>query len=1075
MMALRTADGVHIGMAHQVGGLFVLDALPSVASAQAATSTTTLSTWHNRLGHLHLAAIQAMATKGIVDGLKFVRSSGDDEKCVGCLEGKMARKPFPPSTKPNASEPLKLVHTELCGPITPALKGGAHYVLTLIDDVTRMCWIRLLKHKDATSNAIKQWVADVEKESGFKVKRFCSDGGGEYTSWELGDWLKGCGTAHEFSTMYTPQQNGAAERLNRTLMESARSLLSHAHAEKHWWGEAVTLATWIRNRCVTKALPNKTPLEAWSGTKPDVTDLRTFGCTCYNHVPDVTRTKLEAKARVAMYLGPSADHKAWRVWDLEHGKLVVSRDVVFYEDTFSSKSMNVPSVIIVPPPLDVADKADEADEVPTGSPPSTNEGENGSGAVGYDGYSLVAGGDEGGGDAMCLEAYTDTPSTYQGAMSSAEAAEWECELQEEYDSLMANDVYELVPMPPGAYLVGSHWVFKKKLGPNGEVERYKARLVTQGYTQKEGLHYNETFAPVAKSATLRTLLALAGALDLEVEQLDVKTAFLYGRLKEEVYMKQPPGFDDDSGRVCKLKRTIYGLKQSPRAWYTRIVEHLLSLGFVRSECDHALYVLNKDEKKIVLLLYVDDLLLVSDSKTLVADMKTKLAAEFSMRDLGAVSHCLWMHIDRDRGNKTLALHQHKYLESVVDRFGMIEGQPTPTPMEAGFHPLAVSDENPMDPESAKAFHSVVGSCMYAAVSTRPDLSFPVGVLGRVVSNPMVEHVRASRRLLRYIKGTTRMGLHYEKEPVVLQGYTDADWAGDPSTRQSTSGYIFTLVGGAISWQSKRQNLIALSSTEAEYVALTRGGTEAVWLRRLLAELGHQQEGPTPIYVDNQGAIGLAKNSVLHGRTKHIQIRHQFIRKLVEDNEVELRYIKTKSQPAGFLTKPLHRDPLHACCARVLQRFGFQYSSQHPTPMPTGHSLSAPPSDESVEQSGPYPELVGCLMTLRRSGDSAFVTGLYLQSWLWFCLDGAMAAQELHWLAYLLTNLGERPRSPPVLYVDNKAMLARELQQRGQLRLSYVASRTNTTDVFTKALWSGDQQRFCTALGLLPTLPHLLVA
>ncbi|CAI7885746.1 unnamed protein product [Closterium sp. NIES-54] len=422
------------------------------------------------------------------------------------------------------------------------------------------------------------------------------------------------------------------------------------------------------------------------------------------------------------------------------------------------------------------------------------------------------------------------------------------------------------------------------------------------------------FAPVAKSSTLRTILALAGALDLEVEQLDVKTAFLYGRLKEEVYMKQPPRFDDNSDRVCKLKKTIYGVNQSPRASYTRTDEHLLSLGFVRSKCDHALYVLNKDEKKLVLLLYVDDLLLVSDCKTLVADVKEKLAAEFSMHDLGAVSHYLGMHIDRDLGNKTLNLHQHKYLESVVDRFGMIERKPTPTPMEAGFHPLAMSNENPMDPESARNFHSV--SCMYAAVSTQPDLSFPVGVLGRVVSSPMVEHVRASRRLLRYIKGTTRMGLHYEKGPVVLQGYTDADWAGDPSTRQRTSGYVFTLVGGAISWQSKRQNLIALSSTETEYVALTRGGTEAVWLRRLLVELGHKQEGPTPIYVDNQAAIGLAKNSVLHGRTKHIQICHHFIRKLVEVNEVELRSIKTNMQPPDFLTKPLPRDALHACCARV---------------------------------------------------------------------------------------------------------------------------------------------------------------
>ncbi|CAI7884929.1 unnamed protein product [Closterium sp. NIES-53] len=248
-MALSTADGVHIGTARQAGGLFMLDALPSVATAQAATLTTTLSTWHNRYGHLNHAAIQAMATKGVVDGLEFLRSSGDDEKCVGCLEGKMARKPFPPSTKPNATEPLKLIHTDLCGPITPASKGGARYVLTLLDDATRMCWIRLLKSKDATSTAIKKWVADVETESGFKVKRFRSDGGGEYTAQELGDWLEGRGIAHEFSTPYTPQQNGAAERLNRTLMESARSLLSAAQAvaepvRGQRLGTTVALAEW---------------------------------------------------------------------------------------------------------------------------------------------------------------------------------------------------------------------------------------------------------------------------------------------------------------------------------------------------------------------------------------------------------------------------------------------------------------------------------------------------------------------------------------------------------------------------------------------------------------------------------------------------------------------------------------------------------------------------------------------------------------------------------------------------------------------------------------------------------------
>jgi hypothetical protein len=206
--------------------------------------------------------------------------------------------------------------------------------------------------------------------------------------------------------------------------------------------------------------------------------------------------------------------------------------------------------------------------------------------------------------------------------------------------------------------------------------------------------------------------------------------------------------------------------------------------------------------------------------------------------------------------------------------------------------------------------------MYAAVSTRPDISYVTGLLGRAVANPSVEHIQASRRVLRYLRGTPKVGLHYFKGPVVLYGYTDADWAGDPEARRSTSGYVFKLLGGAISWQSKKQSMTALSSTEAEYVALTSGSTEAVWLRRLLAELGQPQEGPTRIFVDNQSAINLAKNSVLHGRTKHIQIRHHFIRQLIEDGEVEVHHVKTSAQPADFLTKALPRDSFKSCCARV---------------------------------------------------------------------------------------------------------------------------------------------------------------
>ncbi|CAI7905761.1 unnamed protein product [Closterium sp. NIES-53] len=378
----------------------------------------------------------------------------------------------------------------------------------------------------------------------------------------------------------------------------------------------------------------------------------------------------------------------------------------------------------------------------------------------------------------------------------------------------------------------------------------------------------------------------------------------------------PPGYDDGSGRVWKLKRTLYGLNQSPRGWYKRIDDFLLQHGFARSECDSALYVLKEGEKQLVLLLYVEDILLFSDSKDLIREVKQRLGAEFAMRDLGQVTYYLGMHVDRDRANGTIHLHQEKYVKGVLESFGMGNSKPVGTPLATGFSCLTGEEESTIDEAGVKRFHSLAGSLMYAAVSTRPDLAYAAGVLGRVVSNPHTEHMRMGGRVLRYLQGTPNLGLVYEAGPIELKGYAYSDYAGDPSTRKSTSGYVFTLLGAAVSWQSKKQPTVALSSTEAEYMALTQGAMEAIWLRRLLAELGHPQPNPTPLFCDNQAAISLSHNAVLHRRTKHIEVKHHFIREAVEMGEVKLTYVSTKAQPADFLTKPLPKDSFRACCGRV---------------------------------------------------------------------------------------------------------------------------------------------------------------
>ncbi|CAI7832828.1 unnamed protein product [Closterium sp. NIES-53] len=565
---------------------------------------------------------------------------------------------------------------DVCGPMRHASKGGARFLLVMLDDATRMSWTRLLKAKGDVTKVIQEWVLEVCDDDKKRIKAIRTDGGGEFVNAELEKWMKSKGIKHDVTTPYTPQQNGAAERLDRTLVEAVRSLLQHSKLGSEWWGEASSLAAWIRNRLPTKVLPGTTPFEAWSGTKPNLSRLRTFGCLCYYHVPDPLCHKLQPKACVAIYSGIVANERVWRVWDLGERRVVTSRDVVFDEDKFPTKEQPTPQLSVIL----LAREEDEPMEQRTRRPNKK-----------YTDYAMVAVGDlDEESAAYCFTTLGDDPRTHTEALASPDAPLWKQAMEKELALIKENDVFELVDPPKSAYSVGCTWVLKKKLRADGSVERYKARLVAQGYTQWEGEYYSETFAPIAKATTLRVLLALVASLNLEVEQLDVCTAFLYGLLMEEVYMRQPPGYDDGSGRVWKLKRTLYGLKQSPRGWYKCIDDFLLQHGFARSECDSALYVLKEGEKQLVLLLYVDDLLLFSDSKDLIREVKQRLGAELAMRDLGPVTYDLGMHVDHDRANGTIHLHQEKYVKGVVESFGMGNSKMVGTPLATGFSCLTTS-------------------------------------------------------------------------------------------------------------------------------------------------------------------------------------------------------------------------------------------------------------------------------------------------------------------------------------------------------------------------------------------------
>ncbi|CAI7756352.1 unnamed protein product [Closterium sp. NIES-54] len=497
------------------------------------------------------------------------------------------------------------------------------------------------------------------------------------------------------------------------------------------------------------------------------------------------------------------------------------------------------------------------------------------------------------------------PATLKKALESSDAEEWKKAMESELKSIEENGTWELVELPEGRKAITSKWLFKIKSDADGKIERYKSRLVAKGYQQKEKVDYKELFAPVVKPTTLRTLLVGAAIKGWAVKQMDVTTAFLNGVLEEEIFMAQPEGFDDGSGRVLRLKKALYRLKQAPRQWYLKLRGVLEEIGFTPSTADHSLFMLGEGEQKSFMVVYVDDILIFSPSSDLVKEVMLKLQDKFKCKALGDVSFYLGLHIERDVEKRCMRVHQRKYLDALAANFGQSEGH-VATPFPSGFKCVKGPEEESIGEEERRRFHSLVGSLMYAAVNTRPDVAFATGQLARVVQCPNEEQVAAGMRVAKYLGQTPTVGLQYSAaaqrrqkgadgvEPgrLFLTAFSDASFASEPEDMTSVGGFICCVCGDPTAWESKKQVDQALSSVESEYMALFRAVREIVWQRRLLAELGEEQQGPTPLYCDSQGAIALTKNPVLHGLTKHMRVKWHWTRSMVAAGEVELPYVKT---------------------------------------------------------------------------------------------------------------------------------------------------------------------------------------
>jgi hypothetical protein len=482
------------------------------------------------------------------------------------------------------------------------------------------------------------------------------------------------------------------------------------------------------------------------------------------------------------------------------------------------------------------------------------------------------------------------PLTYNQAMRSPEAASWNSAMKAELDSVGSTGTWIEVVTPQDRRLVGNKWVYKTKRDASGNIAKFKARIVAQGFSQVEGVDFDETFSPVARLTSLRLLLAITATSDLLLHQMDADTAFLNGTLDEEIYMVFPPGYQasDPSSTGLRLIKSLYGLKQSPRVWWKLISGHLATMGFEKVDSDWGLYFRKKDG--CFILLYVDDVLIAAPSMGPINDVKASLKAKWKWTDMGEAAYVLGLKLERDRRSRTIQLSQEAYIERILVRFGMENATTIGTPLEDAKPEVSKDD---VDPRRQKWYLSIVGSLMWVSQSLRPDISFAVGLLSRFSHNPTEDHLRVAKRVLRYLKGTAGrslvLGNYIKAENTPLVGYCDADYAGDLATRRSTTGYIFQYLGSTISWGSNRQATVALSTCEAEYMALAEALKEGIWLSRVLKDLGEPQERFTA-YCDNQGAIALSENPGKHSRTKHIDVRYHFIRERVDQGSVTILHV-----------------------------------------------------------------------------------------------------------------------------------------------------------------------------------------
>ncbi|KAJ9556214.1 hypothetical protein OSB04_010828 [Centaurea solstitialis] len=863
-------------------------------------SVSESSLWHRRMCHMNFKNMNLLVKNNLVRGLPAKEFTSDDH-CVACLKGKQHKNSHKSKEVNIISSPLQLLHMDLFGPTNVMSIGKKSYCLVIVDDYSRFTWVYFLRTKDETSGLIKPFVIRVENKTNLRVKVIRSDNGTEFKNADLNSFCEEKGIERQYSAPRTPQQNGVAERRNRTLIEAARTMLADSKLPITFWVEAVNTACYVQNRVLIVKSKGKTPYELFEKRKPYIGFLQPFGCPCTILDTKTHLGKFESKTDDGFFVGYSSQSKALRVYNSSTSIIEESDNVKCNENTPNipgsgpnwlfdidslTNSLNMsytvntgsgieqaqetsPTFVMFPMPLvdsndgcttdesNVDDQtesgaAEKSDDQPIEeSSPSQNlegipaleegpqwdqEPEVNDSNLGVDlteeplhltrtqknhPPTLVIGDIQS--PMITRKQSKSLPNPHMSIISvflsqtepkkaydAMKDPSWIEAMQEELLQFVLQHVWDLVDLPKGHRVIGTKWIFRNKTNERGIVIKNKARLVAQGYTQEEGIDYDDVFAPVARIEAIRLFLAFASYKRFKVYQMDVKSAFLYGTIDEEVYVSQPPGFEDPKypDKVYKLRKALYGLHQAPRAWYDTLSSYLLENKFERGVIDKTLFIKRTKTDMLLVQIYVDDIIFGSTKDDMCKEFEELMHKKFKMSSMGELTFFLGLQVKQKP--EGIFINQSKYVASMLQKYQV---------------------------------------------------------------RPKESHLHAVKRIFKYLKGQPRLGL----------------W------RMSILG------GRLVSWQCKKQTTVSQSTTEAEYIAASQCCSQVLWIQNQMQDYGLSFL-QTPIYIDNNSAISIVNNPVKHSKTKHIEIKYHFIRDCNEKKIIQVLKVHTDDQYADLFTK-----------------------------------------------------------------------------------------------------------------------------------------------------------------------------